>query len=480
MAGMAGTEPEDRRRTGDDRRSGVVDRRRAPGRAGAGSAAARLAVVAAEAAQAAAAMAACAAAPLAPDTAHHAALDARMVQAARGIKLLTLASWPADAEARFLAEHARGAATLPRIDYARQDFGDARRELDAVAREADPDHPLGAYLADSARSWATAAQLAESLGTGAVTEHSIRLYGRPDEPLPGDGPSTREAARHFISIADELDHALLAPSEQVPISATSLWLQLQRALDDYFEGRVIEVVLDPDLISKAAAGATRIRLRAGAAFSDYDRDQLLQHEAFVHSVTALNGREQPVLQSLSLASPRTTATQEGLATFAEQITGSIDIGRMKRISLRIEAVALALDGADFIEVFRYFLDAGQSPSDSFASAQRVFRGVPTTGGHAFTKDTVYLRGLVGVHTFFRWALQQQKLHLCRALFAGKMTLADAVRFEPLFADGTLLPPRWLPPWIRRANGLAGMLAFSLFANRIRLDAIAHSDDFVHL
>ena len=415
---------------------------------------------------------------VAPDIAHHAALDARMVQAVRGIKLLTLSSWPAGLEESFLDAYARGTATLPRVAYPPRDFSAARRELAAVAAAADDQHPLGRYRVESTRSWAIAAELAESLGTADVTAHSIRLYGSPDEPLPGNGPSTREAARHFISIADELDHELMAPAERVPVSATALRLQLQGDLDDFFNRRVIEVVLDPDLIAKAAAGATRIRLRHGAAFSDYDRAQLLQHEAFVHSLTSLNGREQPVLASMGLASPRTTATQEGLATFAEQITGSIDIGRMKRLSLRIEAVAMALGGADFIEVFRYFLDAGQTPEDCFASAQRVFRGVPTTGGAAFTKDTVYLRGLVGVHTFFRWALRQQKLHLCRWLFAGKMTLADVQRFEPLFEAGVLVPARWMPPWIERANGLAGMLAFSLFANRIRLDAIAHTDDFL--
>lgn len=418
--------------------------------------------------------------PADPDIVHHAALDARMVQAASDIKLLTLSSWPVGLELQFLADYARGAATLPRIAYPRMDFSDARRELAAVADAADAQHPLGQYLVESARSWALAAELAEVLGTPAVTAHSIRLYGTPDEPLPGDGPSTRAAARHFIAIADELDHELMAPAECVKISATALQLQLQGDLDAYFNRRVIDVVLDPDLIAKAAAGATRIRLRTAAAFSDYDRNQLLQHEAFVHSLTALNGREQPVLPSLSLASPRTTATQEGLATFAEQITGSIDIGRMKRLSLRIEAVAMALDGADFIEVFRYFLAAGQSPEDCFASAQRVFRGVPTSGGGAFTKDVVYLRGLVGVHTFFRWALRQQKLHLCRWLFAGKMTLADVQRFEPLFEAGVLRPARWMPPWIERANGLAGMLAFSLFANRIRLDAIADSDGFLDI
>ena len=411
----------------------------------------------------------------APEIAHHAALDARMVIAASDIRLLSLASWPAGREIDFVADYARGVARLPQIDYPRLDFSDARAELDAIAREADPGHPLGQYLIESARSWQTAARLCEVLGTPAVTELSVQLYGSPFDPLPGDGPDARVAARHFLSIADEYDRELISPAEQVPISATALQLQLQRDLDDYFHERVIDVVLDPDLIAKAAAGATRIRLRTTASFSDYDRDQLLQHEAFVHSLSALNGRLQPVLGSLARSSPRATATQEGLATFAEQITGSIDISRMKRLSLRIEAVAMAMEGADFIEVFRYFLDAGQSPEESFASAQRVFRGVPTTGGAAFTKDAVYLRGLVSVHTFFRWAMRQRKLRLCRWLFAGKMTLVDVQRFAPLFESGVLLPPRWMPRWIARANGLAGMLAFSLFANQIRLDAIVKSD-----
>ncbi|MCA1713750.1 MAG: flavohemoglobin expression-modulating QEGLA motif protein [Gammaproteobacteria bacterium] len=420
-------------------------------------------------------------ADLAPDIVHHAALDARMVRAVRGIRLLTLVSWPQEVHQQFLAQWARGGApALPQVAYPKHDFSEARGELDVIIQAADRDHPLGAYLVESARSWSIAAELLESLGTTAVTTHSVRLFGRPDTPLPGNGPTTREAARHFIAIANELDRELLAPSEQVAISATALRLQLQADLDDFFDRRVIQVVLDPELLAKAAAGAERIRLRTGASYSDYDRHQLLQHEAFVHSLTALNGREQPVLPSLALASPRTTATQEGLATFAEQITGSIDIERMKRVSLRIEAVAMALDGADFIEVFRYFLDAGQNEVESFSSAQRVFRGVPLTGGSAFTKDTVYLRGLIGVHTFFRRALRQGKLRLCRRLFAGKMTLSDVQRFEPLFDAGVIVPPRWLPQWVSRANGLAGMLAFSLFANRIRLDQITEEQSLLGL
>ena len=402
---------------------------------------------------------------------HHAALDARMVRAARGLRVLALASWPAAVQRTFLADLARGVTRMPRVAYAVPDFTEARQELDAVIAAADASHPLGAYLVDSARHWQLTARMLEALGTREAGALSVMLYGHPGDPLPGGTTTTREAARHFIGIADELDRELLAPEEQVVISATALQLQLQNQLDAFFGGRVVAVELDPELIAKAAAGAYRIRLRDGAAFSDYDRAQLLHHEALVHSLTALNGRAQPLFASLAMSSPRTTATQEGLATFAEQITGSLDIGRMKRISLRTEATSMALAGADFLQVFDYFIAAGQSTDESFASAQRVFRGVPVTGGHAFTKDAVYLRGMVEVHTFFRWALREDRLLRCRQLFAGKMTLADSGRLQPLFDSGAVAPPRWLPRWVAQAGGLAGLLAFSLFANRIRLDSI---------
>ena len=411
--------------------------------------------------------------------AHHAALDARLARAAKPIRLLSLASWPASEQQAFLDGWARGNPRLPAYQYPKHDFSEARRELAAIAAAADPTHPLGQYLVESAQGWVLAAELLEHLGTRQVTDLSIALFGTPDQALPG-GATTREAANHFLLVADELDRELITLPEQVEISATALALRLQAELDDFFDGRVIGVELDPDLIAKAAAGATRIRLRAGAAFSDYDLQQLLQHEAYVHSLTALNGQQQRNLPSLALSSPRVTATQEGLAVFAEQITGSIDIERMKRVSLRIEAVAMALEGADFLQVFRYFLESGQGEVESFTSAQRVFRGVPTTGGAAFTKDTVYLRGLIGVHTFFRWALKHGQLRLCRLLFAGKMTLADVQRFAPLFDDGTLAEPRWLPQWVARANGLAGTLAFSLFANRIRLEQVVSAESVADL
>ena len=151
--------------------------------------------------------------PADPAIAHHAALDVRLVKAVRGIKLLTLASWPAAIQAPFLESVARGNPVLPQVAYPKHDFSEVRRELAAIAEAADPAHPLGAYLRDSAHSWELAARLLEALGTPEVDVLSARLFGTPQQPMPGNGPTTREAARHFIGIAQELDHELLAPEE---------------------------------------------------------------------------------------------------------------------------------------------------------------------------------------------------------------------------------------------------------------------------
>ena len=63
---------------------------------------------------------------MSPDTAHHAALDARMVKVARGIKLLSMASWPASLQEPFLEGWRRGNPGLPKVEYAPRDFSASR------------------------------------------------------------------------------------------------------------------------------------------------------------------------------------------------------------------------------------------------------------------------------------------------------------------------------------------------------------------
>jgi uncharacterized protein (TIGR02421 family) len=366
------------------------------------------------------------------------------------------------------------------VTYARPDLSAARAELvaiEAAAGGSDPHDidPLGDYLRRTAESWRIAAEMLEAVGTADVTAPSIVLYGRPGDSIPGSQRSNLDAARYFVELSDELGADLLADDTSINVPADVLRADLAQTLDAFFGAGVISVEVDPELTAKAAAGATRIRLRGGTSFSEYDRHQLLAHEAFVHSLTALNGRRQPLLASLARTSPRVTATQEGLAVFAELMSGAIDITRLKRISLRILAIDMALNGADFVEVYKYFSACGQSASDSFHSAQRVFRGVPLGGGAAFAKDNVYLAGLLTVHTFFRWAMKERRMDLLRHLFAGKLALHDVVALQPHFESGAILPPQWLPPWMQHAHGLAGKLAFSVFVNGIHMQRVQGDD-----
>ncbi|MBA6411841.1 DUF1704 domain-containing protein [Parahaliea sp. F7430] len=408
---------------------------------------------------------------------HLARCDAQLVDIVKDIKLLSSLSWPREARERFLAAWGRGQPRLPQVSYETPSQAATIAQLETLKSRLDSTHPIARYLRSTAQSYLTAARLLESLGTPEMTAHAIALYGKPGDSLAGGKVNNIDAAQHFIAVTRDYDRVQGIHEADYSLSAETLQKELSSRITPFFDRHQVSVVIDHDLASKAAAGATRIRLRGGTSFSEYDLNQLLEHEAFVHSLTALNGREQQHFKSFGLGAPRTTATQEGLATFAELVTGAVDISRMQRIALRIIGIDKALNGADFIEVFRFFLEAGQTEVESFNSSMRVFRGAPLSGGHAFTKDTVYLHGLMEIHTFFRWALQHQKLTLCRYLFAGRMTVNDVIRLAPYFDEAVITPPYYLPPWMKKTNGLAAYLAFSVFANRIPIEELGEDYGF---
>ncbi len=408
--------------------------------------------------------------PSTGDDERHVALDARVVAAARNIKILTRLGWPPEVRERFLERWEAGERMLPDVEARPARFDDEAEELHAVAKACDADHPLGAYVQRTAESYLTAGRMLAGAGTPAFTEASVKLYGGPGDPIAPGAMSNLEAADHFIRYSDAFRGTAAMPEQAYCVLPEAVRDHLQRVADQAFPGEKIDVVLDPGLSSKAAAGARRVRVRAGTCFADVDLAQLAEHEVLVHTLTMLNGRLQPALGSLGLGAPRTTCTQEGLATTAELITGAVDLGRLRRIALRIRAVAMGLEGADFLDVFAFFLESGQSPRESFNSAMRVFRGgAPAGKGVVFTKDAVYLQGLLSVHTFLRKALQAERFDLVHRLFAGRMTLGDVLALDPWFASGLIEEPRFEPDWVKNRHTLAAYLVYSLFINRIQLD-----------
>jgi uncharacterized protein (TIGR02421 family) len=400
-------------------------------------------------------------------------IDRAISDTGMNIKVLSRLSWPADVLTTFLDGWRRGQPRLPSVAYApAEDLDQHVRVLARAERHLAPyDDPIGEYLRRTAQSYLGLCRLLQSAGTMGMLEPSRSLYGAPGDALSDGRLNNLDAARHFLELSAQYYRATHLHDTDYCLSAEQMRTGLEARLSEVFPANTIQVVIDPRLASRAAAGATRIRLRGETCFTEYHLEQLLQHEAFVHSLTAINGRAQPNLRCLALGAPRTTGAQEGLATFAEIITGAIDIDRMERIALRVIGIDMALAGADFLDVFRFFLEAGQPELESFNSTMRIFRGAPLTGGAAFTKDVVYLHGLMEVHTFFRWAMRHQRLELCRNFFAGRMTIGDAIALTPMFESGLLTGPKYLPAWMTRTNGLAGYLAFSVFASKITIDQL---------
>ena len=388
-----------------------------------------------------------------------AGIDARLVAAARSIKILSCLEWPDGSRERFLDSWHAGDPRLPDIEYPRLDYSVEKAELEAIVRDAGEDHPLAAYVSRTAISYLTAARMLESLGTPAFRELSRELYGSPADPIGATSITHAEVARQFLATTDPLQ-AFSRPSEEdyciLPEAVAARMREEARLFTDH----PVEITLDPSLSSKAAAGARRVRLRSATCFSPRDLPQLVQHELFVHTLTMLNGREQPRLGSLGLGSPRTTRTQEGIAVFSEVVTGSLDLSRLRRLALRVVAIEMALDGADFLEVFRRFLDAGQVETESYESAYRVFRGGDVRGGTAFSKDGIYLSGLNAVHRFLRRAIQEQHIGYVDLLLTGRMALEDIPVLAPLLESGFLVPPRYRPAWTEKLGCLATFLLYT--------------------
>lgn len=395
--------------------------------------------------------------------------EGALARIVRGIRVLKAIEWPVELEERFLAAWRRGRPELPTPRNQPVMLAAEKAGLEALMQQIDRGHPIGNWLFKTAWSYHVTTQMLAGIGTQDFTRCSALLYGRPDTKYRSQSVTNVESAQEMLAITDEMIGHHRLPAIPFDIPAEEFARRLRERIGPLFRHDNVEVVLDPALPSKATAGSKRITLRATALFSERDLDQLAEHEAFIHTLTALNGRHQPHLQVLGLGAPRTTRTQEGLATFAEIITGAIDISRLRRIALRVVMVKKALDGADFIEVFRGFLDAGQSEVESYRSAARVFRGGDVRGGVCFTKDGAYLEGVMLIHVFIRKALQEGRGDLLPMLFVGRLTTADMIMLAPFRDSGLIAAPLYIPPWARDPQRILSTMAFSAAAQRLRLD-----------
>ncbi len=391
-------------------------------------------------------------------------------KAERPVRILRAVAWPADVAERFFAG---GEKELPQVAYTPLDPTTVHEGVAAARALIDGSGPVHDWLLRMADTIASGADMLAALGTPDFFRHSVKLYGSPQTELLGCDVTPLDLAHtldEVLGAFSNLDLTLNGGDTAI-FTAEGLASRMRGVLSRHFAEAAPEVQVVPHLSAKALAGPSYIRLRSDASFSDRDLAQLVQHEAFVHVATSLNGASQTAFPILAAGHAGTTRTQEGLAVFAELISGAMDPSRLMRLADRVIAIQMAMDGADFLQIYRYFCNRVPDRFQAFENARRVFRGGTLTGGAPFTKDSVYLEGLVKVHNFLRIAVQETRVDCIRLLFAGKIDIEDMPAVTTLAAHGLCTFPRFLPPWAKDLRFLISYIAYSSFLNRMHLDQV---------
>jgi len=394
-------------------------------------------------------------------------VSAEILDAQRPLRVIRLLEWPEEVEREFFEN---GARELPRPSYQVPDEVEAAgKRFRALAQRVAGDNEIERFLRDTCVAMATAARMLHAVGSKDFYFHSVEIYGRPGSLSSDRRTTNSDLARHFEGVI-----AGYAPPpaavDQPTIDAVEAATQLRVRFQERFPGHEVRVVLVDQLASNASASVDEIKIKRGARFSPRDLRQIEYHELGVHVTTALNGRAQPVMPFIGVPSPRTTRTQEGLAVFTEFVTRSTSLARVRRLCDRTLAVQMAEEGANFLDLYRFFLSRGHDERASFDCARRVCRGGLVEGGAPFTKDVCYLDGLLRVTNFLRIALTKGKSQLVRLLFVGKLAIEDIPLFDRLVREGVASEPAYLPAWAQDLSYLTAFMSYTVFFGRSDLTA----------
>lgn len=226
--------------------------------------------------------------------------------------------------------------------------------------------------------------LLSALNSNKFMYNSLRYFQRPSKK----DIRNAEYLMHLPAVPFESKNPPLVPMEEVVD-------KFRNALEAY--GLESRIEISNRIISQAMVlnSQKTIKLRQDANFTEKQVNALIEHEIGVHMVTTENSSNQQ-LKIFNIGLPVNTETQEGLAILSEILSGNITLDRLKKLALRVLVVDMMCTGASFNEVFKFLhYDHKVGRDEAFTITTRVFRG----GG--FTKDFLYLSGLVKIMRFWR-------------------------------------------------------------------------------
>lgn len=411
----------------------------------------------------------------------------RLVNAQSSIRILDSIKWDDSIRQEFFRHNGK---RLPKVDKAYYetlplpfDPNEKQDEFRLIIR--DMQNHLGQYspvtrlIRRQCEEYCRAVQMLAARGTPEFSELAKELYGGADDAFYSGGPRLSELGVVLFDVLTALDVQLQSEADikrYTPLEAQEI---LQARLSLFFDKHPnrVTVMISDGMIADASAGADNIKLSQRAMFSDRDLRYLEAHEGWVHVGTTLNGAMQPYCFFLSKGSPSSSVIQEGLAVITEVMTFSSYPGRIRKITNRVIALDKVRQGANFLDIYHYFLDCGLDEMDSYNQSVRIFRGSTPTGG-AFTKDLAYAKGFLLIYNFIRFAISQQQVHAVPLLFTGKLVLDDLPLLSELYKSNILMAPVYLPPPFRDLAALSAWMSFSLFLNKFDLNEIQKNFRFL--
>jgi uncharacterized protein (TIGR02421 family) len=407
-------------------------------------------------------------------------LSDRLVEAQRPIRILDAIKWDDGVERAFFAA---GAKELPLVTsdyYASRplpfDPAAKLREFHGIERDVRRQlgqyNPAGQIMARMCHEYRVVVDLLAHRGTPAFSAISERLYGSSSDSFHAGDPTLADLGHMMSSILDNLSHEAIFAQEEPTLDARQTVETLSARLGQFFQDPdAVRVQLSDGIVADAAAGSDYIKVREDARFTPREVRLLEVHEGWVHLGTTLNGQRQPVCTFLGKGPPSSTVTQEGLAVITEIFAFASHPARVRRLTNRIEGVALAEAGANFLEVYRFFRQEGYEPQESYQHTMRIFRGSLPEGCGPFTKDLCYSKGFVLVYNFIRLAVRRGMAGRVPLLFCGKTNLADVKTLARLVEEGMVVPPRYVPPQLVDLHALSAWMCYANFLNCLSVKRI---------
>lgn len=413
------------------------------------------------------------------------ALSKRIVDAQRPIRILDQVKWDDKVKREFFRHKTK---RLPNVDthyYQKRplpfDVNDKIEEFRAILRDAYNQmgeySPVTRLIKRQCYEYMRAVRMLEARGTPAFVELSKELYGSPDDVFYVGGPRLSEMGSVLFDLLTTLDVQLVSDLDipkYTPIEAKKL---LQSRLNEFFTQDDIKVLINDSMLADASAGFDKIKLSNKVKFTERELKYLEIHEGWVHLGTTINGKLQPYCYFLSKGAPSCSVVQEGLAVMTEVVAFASYPARMRKITNRVIAIDKVMQGADFMDIFRYFTDCGLSEDDAYKQCVRVFRGSVPNGG-PFTKDLAYAKGFVLLYNFLCYAISERRIDVVPILFSGKLSLDDVPLLLELKAEGLLAEPRYLPHQFRDLAALSVWLGFSLYLDQFDFSEIQRNFRFL--